>query len=368
MPDFTPIQASNSGVGFPKTFTFTTTPTVGNMIVIACGGGGAGVGTITATDNQGGGNTYTQAVQAANQSNVVSAILYAIVAQASGTFTITTGGGGANGTWGVALEIPWFGAVPLIVTGSGTGAFNASPSVSTSSPTVDPDAFCISHLSIGTVGGPATVGSGYTDDYNTGSQSGSHKVIVGGTPGTQTCSWSVTGGPGISFCVAAFQDTSIKTTLRETQIAQTVVSKLATPTLRQTQIAQSVVTTTAPVVRVTQVVQTVIAVRAVPPPPDTGLGGRRGIYVPTRGVGGVEGGNGSVPFSALTNRIIVVPPQNRAIYVPPNAEGGMPTGRTITVPTASRQIYVAPNSEGNTVDGRQRTITVPIGTEGYSHR
>lgn len=44
------------------------------------------------------------------------------------------------------------------------------------------------------------------------------------------------------------------------------------------------------------------------------------------------------------------------------------SARTIAVPIQTRTMYVPPNAEGNTPTGAQRTIVVPIGTEGYTHR
>lgn len=89
--------------------------------------------------------------------------------------------------------------------------------------------------------------------------------------------------------------------------------------------------------------------------------GRRGIYVPTRGVAGSEGGGANARFSDLGGAIQSGPATGtsagRIIHVP--LEGGLGNGRAI---------YVPPNAEGNTPDGRQRIMAVPIGTEGYSHR
>lgn len=99
--------------------------------------------------------------------------------------------------------------------------------------------------------------------------------------------------------------------------------------------------------------------------------GRRGIYVPTRGVGGSEGG-GQVRFRDLGG------------YVRPASDDGGGTatgtlsGRIVHVPLegssgmsglgSGRAIYIPPNAEGNTPSAAQRTVVVPIGTEGYSHR
>jgi hypothetical protein len=94
----------------------------------------------------------------------------------------------------------------------------------------------------------------------------------------------------------------------------------------------------------------------------------RGIYVPTRGTGGAEGGGTAASFNDLSNRIIPVPVQNRAIYVPTRGDGGAEggganalltdSGRVFTVPVQNRTVYVPPIS---------RTIDVYDG-EGYTHR
>ena len=104
---------------------------------------------------------------------------------------------------------------------------------------------------------------------------------------------------------------------------------------------------------------------------------RRGIYVPTRGVGGAEGGGEGISFDFLDSRRIPVPVQKRKLYVSTGAEGGgfgtgsqsiLGAGRTIYLAAGrKRAIYVPPDAEGDIANGA-RTIVVPKGAEGYTHR
>jgi len=101
--------------------------------------------------------------------------------------------------------------------------------------------------------------------------------------------------------------------------------------------------------------------------------GRRGIYVPTRGVGGSEGGGTAARFADLGGSIQSGPASGtaagRIIHVPPDGpRGNSSMAGGMSGLGFGRAIYVPPNAEGNTPDGRQRTLAVPIGTEGYSHR
>lgn len=79
--------AATGGGNTTVTTTFGSTPTVGNLVVVGCAATTGSNVINTPTDNQGGGNTYTQAVTIANNPRV--SIYYSIVAVASGTFSIT---------------------------------------------------------------------------------------------------------------------------------------------------------------------------------------------------------------------------------------------------------------------------------------
>lgn len=138
--------------------------------------------------------------------------------------------------------------------------------------------------------------------------------------------------------------------LRGTQIGRRVFTKEDTPNLRVSTIARRTYyaftcsTTGAPVDRA------------------------RGIYVPTRGVGGAEGGGTGARFDDLSGRIIHVAKLKRAIYVPIDAEGPLHSHRTGIVPALSRVIYVPISAEGPLMNLLARTAVCPAGAEGYSHR
>jgi hypothetical protein len=119
---------------------------------------------------------------------------------------------------------------------------------------------------------------------------------------------------------------------------------------------------------------------AIPPGGGSELfSGRRGIYVPTRGVLGSEGGGSNTPFAYLDGRKIVVPSNKRAIYVPIDAEGWgdgpccvLTSARTLKMPWQSRVMFMPITAEGPLMRrpngvAMPRTIDVYDG-EGYTHR
>lgn len=263
MPDFTPLQRSAPASGGASiNLTLPSTPVVGNMVVVICGGGNSGGAmTFAATDNQAGaGNAYTLAVQSASQGNVTTAILYSVITLAAGTFTVTVTGGTSN--WGIIVEIPWFGAVPLIVTASNTGFLQPTAWTGNTGVTADPDCFVAASVSLANITANPTVEAGYTEEYDYGQfkGEGDSKAVIGAA-GVQSCTWGVTAGTGWACSIAAFQDTGLTSTVRDTQVVQTILSQQPSSTLRQTQVVQGVMAQNMPVVRVTQVVHTTLVLR-----------------------------------------------------------------------------------------------------------
>ena len=103
------------------------------------------------------------------------------------------------------------------------------------------------------------------------------------------------------------------------------------------------------------------------PDDDTPRSPQRGIYVPTRGVGGAEGGGSGADFNSLDSRIIPVPIRNRGIYVPTRAVGGAEGGSAPFDYLQTRTVFVQPVKRTLYVEPTPRTAVVYDG-EGYSHR
>lgn len=304
--------------GNSATGNFSSLPTAGNAIFVELGLGRSGGNDPTGgvSDNQG--NTYHQAKTLRLNGSRAEIWYTWNIGSPSGTFTITctNAGGGSGVTYFDALEFSGFGTNdPLFTTASASGG--GPLTLNGATPTVNPDAVGISALKdeFAPIAG-LTSGSPWSADFNLGNfkAAGAHAIFsVAGTPSVV---WSANGGD--TAVLAVFQDPADFAKVRTTQVTQSLVAQTTSP-VRTTQTVQGLVAQDGSKLRTTQIVVTYLT-----RPTDLSspmFSGRRGIYVPTRGVAGSEGGWGPLPFAALDTRRIIVPVQNRNIYVPPNAEG-----------------------------------------------
>lgn len=198
---------------------FTSTPTVGNMIVVCVFGwrvpGGFDMPTNGVTDNQG--NTYTRAVQSSlmpTANDGSASIFYAYNVASSGTFTITVDptGTGNYFSWS-ATEVA--GAArssdPKDQTTSSTGSTN-TPSTGTTSATAQNNEIVFINLTTNQTGSPAveSVTPAWneifeqTDPINHFPGEVDYRVIS--SSGTQSGSWTIGNtGPRWAAAIATFK-------------------------------------------------------------------------------------------------------------------------------------------------------------------
>lgn len=273
---FTRVQgksARGSSNGNTVSVTFNSTPTAGNLIIVqAIGSRVSGSFTFTVSDNKG--NTYNQAALSALNDRGRSGIFYAYNIASSATFTVTCKDTDFPATTPAnTIEIAiseWsgFGAsdpVALNTTGTGSGT-----SVSTGTTAAAPENNCViaAVFTSRNDGGSSTVDAetpAWTQEFEDladfPSGEADTRIVTAG--GTQSCHWTTSSSVNWSAALAVFVEAAPHPPIRATQIVQGVSSINPPTPVRATQIVQGLSTTYPAKIRVTQVVQTIVAI--IPP-------------------------------------------------------------------------------------------------------
>jgi hypothetical protein len=371
----TRLQASNTSKvtgGSAAVCSFGSLPNRGSVIAVpVIMRGFIGNEDVSVADNQS--NTYHLGADGGNSNDNRAKIYYAYnIGTPSGTFTVTvTASGGTQQTIAKAIEFAGLGSTDPLV---GSGTSTAFPPTATTGSTSSPEMAVIGcfasfrlNFDVPTITVDGTSPT-WTEEYEQtstvfGTLVGEADTRVVSSPGAQAISWTANGAANCSNAIIALYSVPPVPFGRFTQQARQTIVSTGTATVKLTQIARQVA-----------YAQTCTFTNDFPPGVTPVLtSGARGIYVPTRGIAGAEGGGGNTPFGALTGRLFIVPPARRNIYVPINAEGEFSgTVRSGIVPPQTRYVYVPIDAEGPPMlkpDGTVglRTANVYDG-EGYTHR
>lgn len=202
-----------SWTGVTSNGSFATLPSVGNSIIIVMSGAGATIDFSAVSDNQGGSNGWSQAVQSAapdaNRSR--AAVWYCQnVVTSAGTFTITVTHTNGQGQWS-AVEYSGMltsGMIDRVLSAHSSSAVN--PTVGPTSSTAQADEVVASSMCIRATQASITVDSG-TQEYETldfaTDEPGEGDTKIISAVGAQTTTWTVgsVSANGWSAAIATFK-------------------------------------------------------------------------------------------------------------------------------------------------------------------